>query len=132
MKDPSRERDWGLVVVVFDGCGRLMIKLGYRWGKGAKKGARILESDQKQADTFRLALEWSEALQMEDDGTHVIVYMDESLCNTGHTYRNSWFLVENSQLEFANDGKFSFGYIRYVCVMRFEDRRRRRCGRIHC
>ena len=105
----------------------LMIKLGYRWGKGAKKGARILESDQKQADTFRLALEWSEALQMEDDGTHVIVYMDESFCNTGHTYRNSWFLVENSQLEFTNDGKLSCGYVRYVYFMRCEDRRRRRC-----
>ena len=29
LKDPSREGDWGLVVVIFESCGRLMIKLGY-------------------------------------------------------------------------------------------------------
>ena len=82
----------------------LMIKLGYRWGKGAKRGGRILESGHKKADTFRFALEWSEALQMEEAGTHVIVCMDESFCNTGHTHRHSWFLVEESAVEFGPSG----------------------------
>lgn len=85
----------------------LMIKLGYRWGKGVKRGGRILESDQKQADTFRFALEWSEALQMEESGSHVLVYMDESFCNTGHTHRHSWFLCEHSLVEFGTNGNYT-------------------------
>lgn len=87
-----------------------MIKLGYRWGKGVKRGGRILESDQKQADTFRFALEWSEALQMEESGSHVLVYMDESFCNTGHTHRHSWFLCEHSLVEFGTNGNRSQMY----------------------
>lgn len=99
-----------------------MIKLGYRWGKGAKRGGRILETDEKQADTFRLALEWSEALQMEEAGTHVIVYMDESFCNTGHTHRHSWFLVERSLVHFTEDGNYRYNTLRLL-YMRYRYRR---------
>ena len=83
----------------------LMIKLGYRWSIGKKRGSRIVESPQKQADTWRLSLEWSQALQLEEVGTHVIVYMDESFVNTGHCHRYSWFLVEQSLLRFDDEGK---------------------------
>ena len=83
----------------------LMIKLGYRWSIGKKRGSRIVESPQKRADTWRLSLEWSQALQLEEAGTHVIVYMDESFVNTGHCHRYSWFLVEQSLLRFDDEGK---------------------------
>ena len=83
----------------------LMIKLGYRWSVGKKRGSRIVESPQKQADTWRLALEWSQALQLEEAGTHIVVYMDESFVNTGHCHRYSWFLVEQNLLRFDDDGK---------------------------
>ena len=83
----------------------LMLKLGYRWTYGKKRGSRIIESEQKQADTWRLALEWSQALQLEESGTHVVVYMDESFVNTGHCHRMSWFLIEQSLIQFDDDGK---------------------------
>lgn len=83
----------------------LMLKLGYRWSYGKRRGSRIIESEQKQADTWRLALEWSQALQLEEAGTHVIVYMDESFVNTGHCHRMSWFLIEQSLIQFDDDGK---------------------------
>ena len=82
----------------------LMVKLGYRWSMGKKRGSRILESAKKQADTWRLALEWSQALQLEEAGTHVVVYMDESFVNTGHCHRYSWFLVEQSLVRFDDQG----------------------------
>ena len=82
----------------------LMVKLGYRWSMGKKRGSRILESAKKQADTWRLALEWSQALQLEEAGTHVVVYMDESFVNTGHCHRYSWFLVEQSLVSFDDEG----------------------------
>ena len=85
----------------------LIIKLGYRWAQGVKRGARIVESPQKRGDTFRFALEWSEMLQMEAAGSHVIVYQDESFVNTGHTHRFSWFLVEHSLLRFRDGGTFN-------------------------
>ena len=89
---------------------KLMIKLGYRWSNGMRRGSRILESPQKRGDTWRLALEWSQALQLEDAGTHVVVYMDESFVNTGHCHRFSWFLVERSVLDFDENGIFASHY----------------------
>ena len=52
-----------------------------------------------------MALEWSQALQLEEAGTHVVVYMDESFVNTGHCHRMSWFLIEQSLIQFDDDGK---------------------------
>ena len=94
------------LVLKYKDVYNLVHALGYRWSSGFKRRSRILESDQKVGDTFRLALEWSQALQLEAAGTHVIVYMDESFVNTGHCHRFSWFLVEKSLATFDSRGTF--------------------------
>lgn len=66
-------------------------RLGYRYAKGTKGRVRFAETPKKKKQQYRYALEYSQAKQLEHAGTHKIVYLDESFCNTGHTNDYSWF-----------------------------------------
>ena len=64
------------------------------------------ESDKKKANTVRFAVELSQALQLEEQGTHVVYYMDESFVNTGHTNIYSWYKAkENDIAQQSGKGK---------------------------
>ena len=51
----------------------LLHLLGYEYEDGVKRGGKIVETEQKRADTWRFALEISQAFQLQDAGTHVVV-----------------------------------------------------------
>ena len=69
------------------------------------RGGKIVEGPEKQADTFRFALELSQALQLQDQGTHIVVSQDESFVNTGICFRSSWFKKGHSLISVTSEGK---------------------------
>ena len=88
----------------------LMQLLGYEYTDGEKKGGKIAESEQKRADTFRFALEISQALQLQDEGSHVVVSQDESFVNSGLCYRSSWFKTGQSLISVTEEGN-------HICIL---------------
>ena len=79
--------------------------LGYEYEDGVKRGGKIVESPEKKADTFRFALELSQAFQLQDKGSHVVVSQDESFVNTGICFRSSWFRKAHSLISITKEGK---------------------------
>ena len=71
-----------------------MKHLGFEYCEGKKGRVRFTETPKKKKQINRLALEWSQALQLEAAGTHINAYMDESFLNTGHTNTWSWFFKQ--------------------------------------
>ena len=73
---------------------KALMRLGYRWGS-AKKLGRIKKFATRTARIRQYLLEFSEALNLEENGDdegneYVIVYMDESYIHQRHTTGRTW------------------------------------------
>ena len=97
---------------------KLLKLLGYEFGDGDKEGGKLVESEEKRADTFRFALEVSQALQLQDAGSHVVVSQDESFVNTGLCHRASWFKTAQSLISITDQGKHMYSNLLTSDVMR--------------
>ena len=73
----------------------LVTFLGYAWGKIR---LRKIQGDPKRPDIMRTYLKaYADALKKEREGTHVIVYTDESYLHQNHAPTESWLKADGDR-----------------------------------
>ena len=66
---------------------------GYVWGElEAVPTPRLSES--RVARLRKFVIQYAEALKLERDGSHIVVYMDETYCHTNYSSQQTWFHPE--------------------------------------
>ena len=65
-------------------------KIGYQWGKG-KVTAQVRLNPDRSDRKRQFIKEYADAKKLEDAGTHVVVWMDESYCNQKHANQYTYF-----------------------------------------
>lgn len=62
---------------------KILLSLGYQWGR-AKKVGKLKTCSSRSRRTREYLIAYAEAFQLERNGMHIAVYMDESYCHQRH------------------------------------------------
>ena len=71
-----------------------MHELGYAWGK--KRWVGGLKPEHRDITKCRFVYAYAAALKKQKEGTHKIVYMDESYIHQNHQTNESWYEIINN------------------------------------
>lgn len=85
---------------------RVLLRLGYQWG-ASKKIGQLKKSKDRKLRIRQFLRELAEARRLESQGTHIIVYTDETYCHQRHSPNYTWFHPNHDEKNtvFTGSGK---------------------------
>ncbi len=80
------------LIISRDTMQKVLRKLGYVWVQSKKVGlGRLRRSEDRKERIREFTKEYSESLGLEDDGSHIVVFMDETFVHQRHSANYTWF-----------------------------------------